>query len=171
MQPVEIVAQVIGIIAVVVSFITYQLKSKKSICIVLSIAIALFCVHYALLGETIGVVLNVVCIIRNVCYTFENNRILSHKAVPIVLTAIMGILSILTWEGFHTALFASGIMINTLSLGYLKPQNLRKSLLLSCSLILIYNAVVSSWGGLINEAFVIISAIIALIRYRNTDAA
>ena len=168
MQPLEIIAQVIGIIAVVISFITYQLKSKKSICIVLAVAITLFALHYALLGETIGMVLNLACIVRNVCYAFENNKILSHKAVPIVLTVIMGVLSILTWEGLHTMLFAAGIMINTLSLGYLNPQNLRKSLLVSCTLILIYNAYVSSWGGLINEAFVIISAIIALIRYRNT---
>ena len=66
MQPIEIAGQIISIIAVIVSFITYQMKSSRSIFVTLSIATGISCVAYALLGGTVALVLNLVSIVRNI---------------------------------------------------------------------------------------------------------
>ena len=169
MEPIEIIGQVISVIAVIVSFITYQMKSDRAIFITLSVATAIACVAYALLGGTVALVLNLFSIVRNICYCYRDKKILSSKAVPIVLALIMGVLSIFTWEGAYSLFFVVGIMLNTLAMGYFNPQNLRKSILLTSSLIMIYNLFIPSIGGTINEIVAISSAVIGLIRYAKKD--
>ena len=165
-SPWEIFGQIIGILAVIISFLTYQMKTQRGILVMLSCATVLFCIHYACLGAMVAVVLNIVGIIRNMCYYHNDKKILSSKVVPVILAAVMGIFSIFTWEGYHSAFFVVGLMLNTLAMGYFNPQNLRKSLLLTCSLIFIYNAFTLSIGGMINETVAIISAIVGLVRFR-----
>ena len=171
MSPIEIIGQIIGIVAVVFSFVTYQMKSRRGIMAVLSCATALFCVHYACLGAPVGMVLNIVGLIRNLCYYHNDKKFLSGKAIPAIMALVMGVLGIITWEGYYSAFFVVGLMLNTLAMGYFNPQNLRKSLLLTCSLIFIYNAFTFSIGGMINETVAIISAIIGLIRFRKGENA
>ena len=166
MSPIELIGQIISIVAVIVSFITYQMKSKRGIMVMLSVATGISCIAYAMLGGTVALVLNLVSIVRNICYYNSDKRILSSKAIPVVLALIMGVLSIFTWEGGYSAFFVVGLMLNTLAMGYFNPQNLRKSILLTSSLILIYNLFIPSIGGTINEMVAITSAIIGLIRYR-----
>ena len=162
----ELIGQIIGIIAVCFSFLTYQLKTKRGILLMLSLATVLFCTHYALLSAPVGLFLNIVGIIRNLCYYHSDKKILSSKAVPVILAAIMGVLGILTWEGYHSLFFIVGLMLNTLAMGYFGPQNLRKSLLLTCTLIFIYNVFNFSVGGMLNETVAIISALIGIWRDR-----
>ena len=164
----ELIGQIIGIVAVVISFLTYQMKTKRGILLMLTLATVFFCAHYALLSAPIGLFLNIVGIIRNLCYCYNDKKILSSKAVPVILATAMGVLGVLMWEGYHSAFFVVGLMLNTLAMGYFGPQNLRKSLLLTCTLIFIYNAFTFSIGGMINETVAIISALIGLFRYRNT---
>ena len=85
----ELIGQIIGIIAVCFSFLTYQLKTKRGILLMLSLATVLFCTHYALLSAPVGLFLNIVGIIRNLCYYHSDKKILSSKAVPVILAAIM----------------------------------------------------------------------------------
>ena len=169
MNPIELIGQIISIVAVVVSFITYQMKSKRGIVVMLSIATGISCIAYALLGGTVALVLNLVSIVRNICYYHSDKKILSSKAVPVVLALIMGVLSIFTWEGAYSAFFVVGLMLNTLAMGYFNPQNLRKSILLTSSLILVYNLFIPSIGGAINEVVAITSSVIGLIRYHQTQ--
>ena len=167
MQPIEIAGQVISLIAVILSFVTYQMKSKKGIMVMLSVATGISCIAYALLGGTVALVLNLVSIVRNVCFYHKDNSILSSKAVPIILALIMGVFSIFTWEGAYSAFFVVGLMLNTLAMGYFNAQNLRWSILLTSSLIMIYNLFIPSIGGTVNEIVAISSAVTGLIRYRN----
>ena len=171
MQPIEIAGQIISIVAVIVSFITYQMKSKRGIMVMLSVATGISCVAYAMLGGTVALVLNSVSIVRNICYCNSDKKVLSSKAVPVVLALIMGVLSIFTWEGAYSAFFVVGLMLNTLAMGYFNPQNLRKSILLTSSLILIYNLFIPSIGGTVNEIVSITSAVIGLIRYGKNNTA
>ncbi len=168
MAPHEIIGQIISVIAVIVSFITYQMKSSRGIFITLSIATGISCVAYALLGGTTALWLNLVSILRNVLYCFHKKNRILHVALPILLAAIMSVMSVFLWEGYHSLVFVVGLALNTLAMGYFNPQNLRKSILLTSSLILVYNLFIPSIGGIINELVAITSAIIGLYRYRKT---
>ena len=58
LTPAYIIGQIIGVIAVAGTFVSYQTKTQKQLLIVNMIATALFCVHYMLLGASSGMVLN-----------------------------------------------------------------------------------------------------------------
>ena len=171
MDPHVIIAQIIGLIAMAFSFVTYQMKSNRGVMVMLSLATTLFCIHYSILGATTGLVLNIVSIVRNICYCFKDKKILSSKILPFALAAIMAVLSVFTLEGYHSAFFVVGITINTLAMGYFTSQGLRKSILLTSTLILIYDALIPgspSISGILNEAIAITSSIIGIIRFRQT---
>ena len=188
------IGQAFSILAVIISFISYQMKTSRGILIALTLATLMSCIAYAVLGRDGGLWLNVVCIIRNICYYFKDKKILSSKLVPVVLAVIMGVMGALSWEAYYSVFFVVGLVLNTLAMGYFGPQNLRKSILLTSSLILIYNIgpilvpiftgtifdgtpdVVAqigkiSVGGVINESVSIASSVIGLIRYRKTKEA
>lgn len=167
MTPVEIVAHSLSVVAVILTLISYQLRTQKQIILVLTLATSLFIVHYFLMGAYPGAILNIVCIIRNIIYYFKKTvKPLAHKAIPYVLAVIIAGLGALSWTGPETLLVLFGLAINTVFMSVDNPQLLRKSLLLTCTMILIYNATVPSWGGMVNESIAITSAIIGLIRYR-----
>ena len=168
MTPLEIIGQVISIIAVLITFLTYQMRTSRAIMLTLSIATLVSCIAYALLGGTTALGLNLFSIVRNICYYHKDKKFLSGKAIPIILSTIIVILSAFLWEGYYSIFFVVGLALNTLAMGYFGPQNLRKSILLTSSLILIYNLLmpIPSIGGIINEMVAISSSVIGLIRYR-----
>ena len=166
MQPVEILGQIISVIAVIITFVTYQMKSTRQIFIVNAIATGVSCIAYALLGGITALGLNIMCVIRNVCYMHKDKNRYCAVLFPALLTLIMAVMSAFLWEGYHSIFFVIGITLNTLAMGYCNSQNLRKSILLTSSLILIYNLFIPSIGGAINEVVAITSSVIGLVRHR-----
>ena len=171
MQPIEIIGQVISVIAVLITFLTYQMRTSRSIMITLSAATIVSCIAYAMLGGTTALWLNLVSILRNFLYCFHKKHKLLHISLPILLATVMSVMSVFLWEGYHSLFFVVGLALNTLAMGYFNPQNLRKSILLTSSLILIYNLFIPSIGGTINEIVAISSAVVGLIRYRKDTQA
>lgn len=165
MNPIEIVGQIISIIAVIITFVTYQMKSTRQIFIVNAVATGVSCIAYAMLGGITALGLNIMCIVRNICYMHKDKN--KHCAVifPALLALIMAVMSAFLWEGYHSICFVVGITLNTLAMGYFDSQNLRKSILLTSTLILIYNLFIPSIGGAINEVVAISSSVIGLIRH------
>lgn len=166
MNPIEIIGQIISVVAVIITFVTYQMKSTHQIFLVNAVATGVSCIAYALLGGITALGLNIMCIIRNVCYMHKDKNKHCALILPALLSLIMAVMSIFLWEGYHSIFFVVGITLNTLSMGYCKPQGLRKSILLTSTLILIYNLFVPSIGGAINEIVAISSSAIGLVRHR-----
>lgn len=168
MQPIEIIGQIISVVAVIITFVTYLMKSSTQIFVTNAIATAVSCVAYAMLGGTTALGLNILCVVRNVCYLYKDKNKYAARILPVVLALIMAVMSAFLWEDYHSIFFVIGITLNTLAMGYFSPQNLRKSILLTSSLILIYNLLmpIPSIGGCINEIVAISSSVIGLICYR-----
>jgi general stress protein CsbA len=168
MQAIEIIGQIISVVAVIITFVTYLMKSSTQIFVTNAIATAVSCVAYAMLGGTTALGLNILCVVRNVCYLYKDRNKYTARILPVVLALIMAVMSAFLWEGYHSLFFVVGITLNTLAMGYFNPQNLRKSILLTSSLILIYNLLmpIPSIGGSINELVAISSSVIGLICHR-----
>ena len=166
MHPIKIVGQGISVIAVIITFITYQMRSSRRIFVTNAIATAVSCIAYAMLGGITALGLNIMCVVRNICYMYKDKNRYCAIILPALLSLIMAVMSAFLWEGYHSIFFVVGITLNTLAMGYCNPQSLRKSILLTSSLILIYNLFIPSIGGAINEVVAISSSIIGLIRHR-----
>ena len=60
-----IIGQIFGVIAVILGFVTFQMRTQKQLLVLQTITGAVFCVHYWLIGATVGMVLNFIVILRN----------------------------------------------------------------------------------------------------------
>ena len=161
-----LIGQVLGIVAVILGFITYQMRSQKGLLVVNMLTCGIFCAHYLLIGAVSGFVLNAVGFVRNIVYTNRDKKCFSGPLWPYVFAAIMLIAGILSWQDWRSVLMVCGLVINSLALSLKNPQHIRCSLLISCPLVLIYNLLLHSYGGVIYEAMSIASALIGIVRFR-----
>ena len=155
-----------GFLALVLFIISYQLREKRTLLAVQTAATALMCAQFFFLGATSGFALNIICIIRNAVYFFRDRTGRRGKAVPVIMAAVMAAVSLYTWEGPRTLLIASGLMINTVCMGLLDNQGLRKSVILTCTLTTCYNIIERAPFGALNEGLSVISAAVGVFRMR-----
>jgi len=160
-----LIGQAFGILSVILTFVTYQCKGKRSLLLAQTSASAAMILHYLFLGASTGCMLNVICVLRNIVYFFKDKRPLDSPVIPYILAVIMGVVGAFSWNGLPSLLIISALMINTVFLAR-SPQSLRKSILLTSSLILIYNIFNFTIGGIINEAVAIVSSAIGIYRFR-----
>ncbi len=74
---------------------------------------------------------------------------------------------ILSWENVWSIFIVLGLVINTYAMSFKDPQHIRISVLITCPMVLLYDCIVVSLGGIIFESVSIISAIIGAVRYKN----
>ena len=163
-----IIGQILGIIATAITFLSYQANTKKWVLIIQTSATAFTCLSYFFLGASSGLILNVVCILRNIVFFFQKEKMLSNYVWSGIFTVAMVVLGIFSWQAWFSIFLIIALAANTVFLSLGNPQLLRKSILATSSLVIIYNLFVFSIGGLANEALAIISSIIGIIRFRKT---
>ena len=166
MEPIEIIGQILGGVAIILGLISYQMKTQGRIILMQALTGLVFVVQYLLLGAYTGMAMNLVGVVRCIVYYFRNKRGSNEKVTPMVFAVIMAIIGILTWNAWYSVFMFLGLVINTLCLAFSDPQKLRASVLVTCPLVLIYNVLIPSpsIGGIIYESVAIISAIIGIVR-------
>ena len=164
----ETIGHIIGIVAIGLFFLSYQMFDKKKLLLIQTLATTMLCLQYILIGAYSGFGLNIVCIVRNILYYHRDKKVRSGLWLPSVLAFVMALVSLFSWDGYHSIFIISGLMINTVCMGVCDSQNLRKSILISCPLILVYNLFEFSYSGAISETISLISAIIGIVRYKKS---
>ena len=161
----ELIGQILGIIAVVFSILSYQMNTSRSLLYVQTAASGIFCIHYLLIEAYSGLAINFLAIIRNMVLANQNKKIFSHRACPWIFAALMAVMGLVTSAGWHSILYAGAIAINTVCLASPSAQFVRKSILVTCPMVLVYNIIEHSIGGCINETMAMVSAVIGIVRY------
>ena len=160
-----IVGQILGILATVITCVSFQCNTKQSVLTVQTLATLCTCCSYFFLGASSGFVLNVVCLIRNVVYYFQKSGTLIGYATSGMFAVLMAWLGIMSWQGWISLLLIVALMANTVVLSLGKPQMLRISILFTSSLVLLYNIFVFSIGGIFNEGIAIASSFVGILRF------
>ena len=164
-----IIGQAMGFIAVVLGFLSFQMRTQKQLLMVQTATTIAFCIHYYLIGATSGLMMNLLGIARNLAYYHKDKPIFSGPKCPIFFALVMGVVGLLSWQGYYSLFVVLGLVINTICLSFADPQKSRKSILLTSPLVLIYDAFVLSIGGMIYESVVIASSLIGILRYRKQE--
>lgn len=165
-NPIYIIGQIFGIIAVILGFVTYQVRTQKKLLFVQILTTLVFVIHYLLIGAMSGMALNLVAMVRNIVYSRRDLKIFSGKGWPVVFAVIMGIMGLLSWQGWYSVFVVLGLVINSLCMAFKDPQKIRKSILVTSPLVLIYDAFALSVGGMIYESVAIVSALVGILRFR-----
>ncbi len=161
----EIIGQILGIIAPIITFVSYQVNSKKKLLILQTAATFTTCLSYMFLGATSGFALNIVCIIRNIVFFFQDSKSKMNLISACILAVVMGGLGFLSWEGPISLLVIIALAANTIFMSFGDAQLLRKSVTVTSSMILAYNIFVFSLGGIVNESVAVVASVIGIIRF------
>lgn len=160
-----LLGQVLGILATVITVISYQMNTKRSLLLVQTTATACTCMAYLFLDAASGFALNIVCIMRNVVFYCQKER--KPVNIPAVLLALAMVgVGLLSWQGPVSLLIIAALAANTLFMSVGDPQLLRKSVLVTSTMILLYNILVFSLGGIANEGLSVISSAVGIVRFR-----
>lgn len=163
----EIIGQAIGIIAMVVMSLSYQCKKSAHVFLVQLIACLLFSTHFLLLGAYTGLILNGLEIIRYYLLYREDLPWTGSKPVIIAVMVMMAAAGIATWEGWYSFFPVFATVVSTPILWSRDAKKLRYAGLFVISPCwIIYNVVVFSIAGILNETLNIGSILISLIRYK-----
>lgn len=165
----QIIGQTLGILATVLTFVSYQVNQKRPLLIIQTLATLSTCLSFLFLDAATGFALNTVCIVRNITYYFVERKSRFYYPSTALLTIAMVILGIISWQGPISLLMIMALAINTVILSLGRPQILRQSILVTSTMVIIYNVSMFSIGGIANEAISIISSVIGIIRYSKVN--
>jgi hypothetical protein len=168
-QTLYVIGQGLGILAVVLGFVSFQMKLPRGILLMQLFTATVFAAHYLLIGEPTGAVLNLLAGVQCAIYYIRDKRGSRDLWTPILFALMTVVSGILTWENWYSILLMAGLVVNLLALSLPNPQMTRKLLFVKSPLCLAYNALVLSLGGVIYECAVLISAVFGLIKYRKQE--
>ena len=108
------------------------------------------------------------CILRNFAFYYREKNNKTDLVTPVAFAAVMAVVSFFSWEGVHSLLITLGLVVNTVCMGIFDAKSFRKTILISSTLILVYNIFAHSYSGMLSESISLISVVIGIIRYRGT---
>lgn len=163
-SPVFLAAQLVGIVGMVVSFISFQNNTKKHILLFQSLASAIWGIHYLMLGAFTGAGINSIEVIRNLIFAREDK--LKRPNMWVVLFIItFALIGFLTWVGILSLATTGVVILVTISYRFGNPRFIRICATMSSAIWLIYNGSQLSLAGVITEAFCFVSLLIAFWRF------
>lgn len=165
-----IIGQVLGVVAIALGFLSYQMKHQRQILLLQLITTVVFLVHYLLIGATSGMAMNVVNFFKTLTYYYRSKHGKTGWAVPILFGVAMAAIGILTWEAWYSIFVVLGLLVHAIGMAFTNPQNVRRSILVSSPLVLIYDIFVRSYGGIVYESVAVISSAIGLYRHRKENS-
>ena len=175
MKPIEIIAQAIGIAAMVFNILSYQCKSQKRIIAMQLFGGALFAVNFLMLGAVVGGVLNVVATVR--ALVFVNKEKLKANSIYWLFAFVAMYLAVyvLNFTVFGKEPTAFNLIIEILPVVGMTALNVGFRLKSAsgvrlCGLVsspswLIYNVASNSWGAIACETLTLFSIIIGMLRH------
>jgi len=97
-----IIGQSLSLVAVLLGFITYQMKTSRAI-LAMEIVISLvFSTHYALIGALTAAALNLLSAVQCVAYYLRDRKGSHNMVIPLFFTAMVITTSILTWDSWYS---------------------------------------------------------------------
>ena len=147
----ELAVQAIGFVGVAFFIASYQIKSNRALFLCQMIGCSIFCVQFFIMGAYTGAVSLIINIIRNLLLVKRKD----WKWVERRSTR-NGVISLLPF-----------IMVAVTTIGYWSnnAQKIRLSQFIGSPCVLLYDVLIQSWGGVLNETITLVSIIISVIRF------
>lgn len=171
-----IISQIIGVMAVALYLLSYQLKKRKQIVWTTCISNALYVLQYLLLGAFSGAVMD---FLSTVCSFFagEKNAPWFKRyakwiaLLNFALITVVGLLLAVVQRDWIELLPIAGALFQTGGLWFEDEQTIRKFGLASAPCWLVYNFISQAYGAALGSVLAICSIIVAMVRYRKKEHA
>ena len=160
----NIIAQIIGILGLICSLLSFQMKTRKWIMVLQMIASLSFSAQLFLLGAVTGGCVDLISFIRTLIFSRNGKKWASSPVWLYIFIAVMIVTGIFTWQNAWDLLPIAGSILSTVALWMKKEKNIRLISLTIGPCWLIYNLVKGAWSGALNEVLAMTSIVIGLLR-------
>ena len=163
--------QAIGFLGTVLFFLSFQFKSNRNLFRAQLLSYCFYTVHLFLLGASTGAVSYLLNMVRS--YALGSSRRFLHSRRMCLLLCLLqlGTLAV-TWSGWISLLPVAANIASTIA-GYThNPGKIRLAgMLINSPLWIVYDILIGSWAGIIDELVSEGSMILSLIRFgwKNLD--
>ena len=167
----NVVAQIIGFGGAGLNFLSFQQSKRRNIIGVQIGAAVLFIIHFILLGldgdgeAFSGAALNFIGLLRSIVFINNHKKWAKSPVWLVVFIVISTVAAVLTWEAWYSLLPSAAMILTTVSYWLKNETKIRLVTFPSSPCWLIYNVIVGSVAGIVTECFVMLSLIIAIVRY------
>ena len=167
-----IFVQAIGFLGTILFFLSFQCKSNKRLFRVQFVSYLCYTAHLLMLGAVTGGISYILNTVRSFCLGSKQER-LKSKWMCGLICMLQIVTLFFTWSGWWSVLPVAANIASTIG-GY--TFNARKirvaGMFINSPLWIIYNVIVGSWAGILDEIVSEISMIVSIFRYgwKNLDA-
>ena len=179
MSPYEITAQAIGIVAMGFNILMYQNKTPKGAIAFQLIGASLFAVNFFMLGATVGALMNIIAVVRNLVFLNKERLHADHPLWLVGFVAVYIGAYVLTFTAFGKEwTLASGVLeflpviamtAATVSYRCKDAAVIRRYGLITSPAWLVYNCINTAIGAIICEALSLVSIVIGMLRLDRGD--
>ena len=159
------IAQIVGFLGILLSFIIYQQKERKILLIWKLVSDAVWMLHYALLGAFSAVAVTIIGVIRETVYLNEGKKWANKKFWIVIFCLINIVFAFLTWKGLFSLLPTIASLVAVVSFAMQKPKITRFFSFPIAFCMITYDFFTGSIAGIVNEIFTITSSIVGVIRH------
>ena len=163
----NILATILGLCAVAMCVLSYQLKLRRNIILFNAGSRVLYVTQYILLGAFEGALLDGVAFIVSIaCKNRDKGFIRGHLAAVIILSNVFIVASgLVVYENIFSLLPILGVIFEMLALWLKRERNIRFVSLIAIPLWLAYNLINGAYGSAVGNVITLVSITVALIRY------
>ncbi len=162
----NLAAQIVGMVALLINVLSYQFNERKKILAMQFFSGAFFTLHYFLLGAHAGAVTNLLSMLRALCFSYRGRyKWASHSALPVIFVIASLVSTIFTYQNLLSVVPTIAFTFNSVALWSNRPKITRIFTIPNNLLFLIYNIANTSYSGIISDTFVLVSLLIAFIRF------
>ena len=161
-----IVAQIIGILLIILNVISMQLKKKKNIVFVLLLINLLAAINLMMLGSYTG---SIICFFAVIQIIINNIFERKDKEIPKVILGIYIIISIIcgviTYKTIFDVLPIISSILFTITIIQKKEKNIRRIHLINMSLWVVYDFISAAYTNVISDSITLVSDLVGIYRF------
>ena len=166
----NVAVQIFGLIAITMWLVGTQSKNKKEILLTQMISSIFYCLQYICLKAYTGALTDLVTIIRNIVFYFEEKHNKEISKISLIIFMIIIILvGTISFENIYCLLIIFASILYLIAVWVKNFQLTRVLCIISAMGWLSYNYLVGAYVNCIGNSLEIILLIIAMIRYRGTN--
>ncbi len=163
----DILAQIIGLIASIIMIVAIQVKDKKKLYLILNILVkVLYGFNFLLLNAYSGTITQIIGLVITIVayiYTKKDLNIPKYLTFAFIVVTLIG--GIFTYNNIYNLMAICCGITYALIVTCKNMKTIRKLNLLQSLLWTIYDLIINAYTASISSAFVFISTVIAIFRY------
>ncbi len=167
MEPVFLIAQIVGILTTIVAVATFQFKDVRHILLGNVISNLMVALQYGLLGGFSGAWICVVAAVQTIVMYFldkrENGQKL-RKLLLVLFCAMYIVGTIIVYKGWGDILSCVCALIYVLAILQTDSKGFRRCIFVNASLWIVYDIYTMAYSGILTHGLELVSIVTAMLR-------